>query len=208
MLIVLDKPRRDRAAERREATSAEIVDAAWEAAREQGLAAFTLKEVAERVGMRAPSLYGHFASKTAIIDAMFAQAWREYRVVADETFSAVPSAPREALGAVATTYFEFAVADLVRHQLMDTAAVPGFRPSDEAYAPSVAVYEQLVGLLHRLGITDPDERDLYTALIGALVEQQLANDPGGERWRRLLPRAVDMYADHVGLPGPSLQGEP
>jgi AcrR family transcriptional regulator len=204
---MLDKPLRDRRAERREATRVEIVEAAWEVARERGLAAMTLKEVAERIGMRAPSLYGHYASRTAIIDAMFGQAWAQFREVADATFASLPTPPREALLAVARSYFEFAVADVVRHQLMDTAAVPGFEPSPEAYAPSVAVMDLLVGLLRRLGLTDPDDRDIFTALVGAMVEQQLANDPGGDRWRRLLPRAIDMYADHTGLPGPQLQGE-
>jgi AcrR family transcriptional regulator len=205
---VLGTPPRDRRAERREATRAEIVEAAWEVARERGLAALTLKEVAERIGMRAPSLYGHYDSKTAIIDAMFGQAWEQFRAVADAAQAALPELPREVLLVVARTYFEFAVADPVRHQLMDTAVVPGFRPSPAAYAPSLAVMEQLVALLHRLGLDDPDDRDIFTALVGAMVEQQLANDPGGDRWRRLLPRAIDMYADHTGLPGPKLQGEP
>jgi AcrR family transcriptional regulator len=205
---MLEAPRRDRRAERREATRGEIVEAAWEVARERGLAALTLKEVAERIGMRAPSLYGHYASKTAIIDAMFGQAWEQYRVVLDEVVATLPAAPREALLAAARAYFAFAVADPVRHQLMDTAAVPGFEPSPAAYAPSLAVMEQLVALLGRLGLDDPDDRDIFTALVGAMVTQQLANDPGGDRWRRLLPRAIDMYADHTGLPGPQLQGEP
>ena len=67
-------PNRDRRAERREATRREIVDAAWEIARSDGLSAITLREVAERVGMRSPSLYSHFDSKNAIFDAMFGQA--------------------------------------------------------------------------------------------------------------------------------------
>ncbi|MFD6397147.1 hypothetical protein [Nocardia sp. NPDC060249] len=33
-----------------------------------------------------------------------------------------------------------------------------------------------------------------------LVDQQLANDPGGHSRRKLLDRAVDMWADSVGLP--------
>ena len=37
-------------------------------------------------------------------------------------------------------------------------------------------------------------------IIGGLVDAQLANDPGGDRWRRLLDRAVDMFADNLGLP--------
>ena len=75
---MLDTPNRDRKAERREATRQEILSAAWAVAREQGLAQLTLREVAERVGMRAPSLYSHFPSKNAIYDAMFADAWTQY----------------------------------------------------------------------------------------------------------------------------------
>ena len=39
-----------------------------------------------------------------------------------------------------------------------------------------------------------------TAIIGGLVDQQLANDPGGDRWGRLVDRVVDMLADNLGLP--------
>src|SRR5215469_14809148 len=72
-------PNRDRRAERREATRREIVDAAWQIARRDGLSAVTLREVAGRIGMRSPSLYSHFDSKNAIYDAMFAEAWGELR---------------------------------------------------------------------------------------------------------------------------------
>ena len=57
MLVI---PKRDRVAERREATRGEIIEAAWQLAQEQGLAEFTLRDLAETVGMRAPSLYTHF----------------------------------------------------------------------------------------------------------------------------------------------------
>ena len=60
LLTMLGTPSRDRVAERREATRQEILAAAWDVAREQGVAQLTLREVAERVGMRAPSLYTHF----------------------------------------------------------------------------------------------------------------------------------------------------
>src|SRR3954471_3179938 len=64
--------RRDRRAERHAATRREILDAAWALARERGLAGWALRDVAEAVGMRAPSLYGYFDSKHALYDAMFA----------------------------------------------------------------------------------------------------------------------------------------
>src|SRR3954447_22712553 len=71
-------PKRDRRAERREATKAEILDAAWELVRREGLAGLSLRDLARRVGMQAPSLYSYFASKHAIFDAMFAQGSREF----------------------------------------------------------------------------------------------------------------------------------
>src|ERR1044072_7000588 len=70
---MLATPKRDRRAERREATRAEIVEAAWEQVRADGLAALNLRDLAAHVGMQAPSLYSYFDSKHAIYDAMFIQ---------------------------------------------------------------------------------------------------------------------------------------
>ena len=70
------KPNRDRRTERHEAIRREILDAAWDAAHETSIAGLTLRDIATRVGMQQPSLYSHFASKQAIYDAMFQQAWQ------------------------------------------------------------------------------------------------------------------------------------
>ena len=197
-------PNRDRRAERREATRREILDAAWQIARQEGLSAVTLREVAGRIGMRSPSLYSHFDSKNAIYDAMFAQAWADL----SDVFDAVPppAAGRGALLAMAETFFDFAVADLPRYQLMNQRTIPGFRPSKEAYAASVAVYERMRVLLAGGGVRAQADLDLWTAIVGGFVDQQLANDPGGSRWRGQLPRLVDMYCDEVGVPGSRLRG--
>jgi len=199
-------PNRDRRAERREATRREILDAAWQIARQEGLSAVTLREVAGRIGMRSPSLYSHFDSKNAIYDAMFAEAWGEL----SDVFDALPppAAGRGALLAMAGTFFDFAVADLARYQLMNQRTIPGFRPSEEAYAASTAVYERMRVRLAECGVRAQADLDLCTAIIGGFVDQQLANDPGGSRWRGQLPRLVDMYCDEVGVPGPRLRGSP
>ena len=55
-------------------------------------------------------------------------------------------------------------------------------------------------IAYALTDTDAADIDLYTAVIAGLVNQQWANDPGGSRWGRLLERAIDMYADNIGLP--------
>src|SRR5690348_1302163 len=90
-------PKRDRQAERREATRREIVDAAWEIARRDGLEAVTLRDVAARVGMQPPSLYSHFASKNAIYDAMFGEAWAGYLELTRQYEGRLPKQPRKAL---------------------------------------------------------------------------------------------------------------
>jgi len=196
-------PNRDRRAERREATRREILDAAWLIARRDGLNAITLREVGELVGMRAPSLYSHFESKNAIYDAMFAESWRE--LVRAFQGSKFPAAPREGLLTEAQVFFDFATADLARHQLMNQRALPDFEPSQAAYADSIVAYERLQESMSAKGVRRTADLDLWTALLSGAVNQQLANDPGGARWRRQLPRLVDMFADEVGIPGPPLR---
>ena len=200
LLSVLDTPNVSRQTKRREATRREILDAAWEVATEQGLAQITLREVAGRVGMRAPSLYSHFESKHAIHDAMFGQAWTEFLEALRVAESAAPTSPRARLRYLARTFFEFSASNLARYQLMNQRTIPGFEPSAESYAPAVAALglfrEQLAGI----GITREEDVDLSTALMGGLVDAQLANDPGGDRWARLVERTTEMFADNVGLP--------
>ncbi len=185
--------------ERRVATRAEILDAAWAIAREKGLSDVTLREVGSRVGMRGPSLYSYFDSKNAIYDAMFGQAWSQCLTSFDQ-LGPMPRSPRAALKTVARAFFDFAAADLARHQLMNQRTIPGFVPSAEAYAPAVEVLERGRAYLAACGVDRADYFDLYTALVGGLVDAQQANDPGGDRWSRLLDQAMDMFADHVGLP--------
>jgi AcrR family transcriptional regulator len=199
-LIVIGQPKRDRQAERRATTRREILDAAWAAARETSLAGLTLRDIAARVGMQQPSLYSHFESKNAIYDAMFEQAWQSFLDQVKSTAADLPAGPRARLTAIAERYFDFAVADLARHQLMDVKLIPGFRPSERAYAPALEVYGLLQEELRAMGITADQDTDIYTAIVGGLVNQQLANDPGGQRWRRLLPRVIAMFADDLGLP--------
>lgn len=196
---------RDRNAERREATRREILAAAWEQAQEQGLSQLTLREVAARIGMRAPSLYTHFASKHAIYDAMFADAWTEYADVLEELEPPEPATPRAVLRTTAHAFFDFAVADLARYQLMNQRTIPGFEPSPEGYAPAVRALDLFRDRLAALGVTGEEDVDLCVAVSGGLVDAQLANDPGGDRWGRLVDRVVDMIADNLGLPPDSTE---
>ncbi|MFN2562724.1 MAG: TetR/AcrR family transcriptional regulator [Jatrophihabitans sp.] len=198
-------PNRDRRAERREDTRREILDAAWAVARQDGLENVTLRAVAERVGMRAPSLYSHFESKNAIYDAMFGQAWSEYLDQIEDLDASLPAAPRKALLFMLQTFVDFCTADLPRFQLMNLRVVTGFAPSPEAYAPSLRVMELFRRRAAALGAPNDEDVDLLAAAVGGLVDAQWSNDPGGTRYIRLLPRAIDALADDLGLPGPKLR---
>jgi AcrR family transcriptional regulator len=196
-------PNRDRRAERREATRREILDAAWLIARRAGLTAVTLREVGELVGMRAPSLYSHFASKNAIYDAMFEESWRAcLDTFEQETF---PADPRRALLHEAEVFFDFSTADLARYQLMNQRVVHDFDPSAEAFAPAVTAYERMREQMAGWGVTRQTDLDMWTAMLSGFINQQHANEPGGRRWRRQLIRFVDMFCDDIGIPGPSLR---
>ena len=194
---MLGTPNTDRQTRRREDTRREILDAAWSVVQESGWSGLTQRAVAARVGMRAPSLYGHFASKLDIVDGMFGQAWAEYDASAAELEARVPTEPREALLAAGAHWLDAMTEHPERNALMNQRPVPGFVPSEASYAHAVAAIQRLARFLDRLGITDPDAIDLWTAILAGLSSQQNANDPGGARWRRLLPRAVDMYLSEV-----------
>jgi AcrR family transcriptional regulator len=186
----------DRRAARHAATKDEIVGAAWALARERGLAGWALRDVAEAVGMRAPSLYVYLDSKNALYDAMFADGYRQLlaRVdVAEAALRADRPAPLDVLRAVATQFVDFAVEDPARFQLLFLRTIPGFEPSEPAYALAREALDRLAVVLREAGAGAPEQLDLWTALCTGLATQQVSNDPGGNRWRRLIDPAVDMF---------------
>jgi AcrR family transcriptional regulator len=183
---------------RRAVTRREILSAAWDLCHEQGLAALSLRELAGRVGMKAPSLYSYFASKEAIYDAMFAQGQRELRDV-------LSGVPEEGIGRQefhhgARVFFDFCTADPTRYQLLFQRVVPGFEPSEGSYALAVEVLDRFHQQLGSVGVDDPRLVDLWTAMVTGLTDQQISNDPGGDRWGRLLGELVDLFCDHAGIP--------
>jgi AcrR family transcriptional regulator len=197
-LPMVEIPTRDRRAERREATRAEILDTAWDLVREQGLGGLNLRDLAPRVGMRAPSLYEYFASKHAIYDAMFAQGYRQFAAVIAE---AAALSGEEGLRVMARRAMAFMVEEPARYQLLFHRTIPGFTPTPESYALSVDVLERTRAWFAGNGFAAPAALDLFTSLLGGLAGQQIANDPGGDHWVRLVDTAVDMFLTHIEAAG-------
>jgi AcrR family transcriptional regulator len=185
-------PIRDRKAERRSVTRAEILAAAWDIAHEEGLSELSLRELGVRVGMRAQSLYSYFDSKHAIYDAMF-RAANEELLLRMQAVSAMDGSPDDRFRRRTRAFIDFATADPARAQLLFVRSLPGFEPTPEAYAPAVQVLDLARDALGAMGVTDDELVDIWTATVSGLIQQQLANDPGGDRWVRLLDDVIEMY---------------
>lgn len=200
MTSAAEAPRRDRRADRHQATRREILEAAWDNARRRGVADLSLREVAEAVGMRGPSLYVYFDSKNAVYDAMFADGYAELLALL-VALTATPRSPRDDMIAGAGAFMDFCASDPARFQLLFERTVPGFEPSAASYAVSLEVQRLTRERLARAGVRTKTGLDLWTALTTGLASQQIANDPGGRRWRRLVEDAVDMFLAHAAKPG-------
>jgi AcrR family transcriptional regulator len=187
--------RRDRRHARHEATKQEILDAAWRMVRADGLNALSLRALANAMDMEPQSLYTYFASKHAVYDHLFADANRE--LLARFERIEISQDPHDALGTIARLMVTFATEDQARYELLFMRTIPDFEPSPESYAVAVEVFSKGRSILTAAGLVDDADFDLWTALVAGLASQQLANNPGGNRYILLIDDAVEMFASHV-----------
>lgn len=170
-----------------------IVASAWKLAGEHGIAGVSLHALAREVGIRQPSLYEYFDSKHALYDAMFADGNRQLI----DRLNALKLArdPRAALKQFLAAFTAFGLEDPARYELLFQRHVPGFTPLPASYALAEEVLSRVVGLLRGAGVTSQGDVDCIVAVTGGLMEAQLSNDPGGNRWVRHLNRLVDLLVD-------------
>jgi AcrR family transcriptional regulator len=181
----------DRRLERREAKRADILEQAWRLAARDGLAAISLRDLADAVGLRQPSLYVYFDSKLGLYDAMFADAYRQLlRFLSRRRYG---DEPRRALSKFVADCVRFSSEDVVRHQLMFQRTIPDFEPSPDSFAVALEFYAIARGRAEAAGVQNQAALDVLSALVSGLAHQQIANEPGGRRWVRLADQVVDMF---------------
>jgi AcrR family transcriptional regulator len=142
----------------------------------------TLAALAERVGVRLPSLYKHVESLDALRQEVATLATRE---LADAlTVAAVGRAGHDALRSVADAYRAFGRAHPGRYQ----ATVRAAAPDDPAHtAASEAALQVVLAVLRGYGITGEDAIDAARGLRAALHGFVTLEAAGGFG----LPREVD-----------------
>jgi AcrR family transcriptional regulator len=99
----------------------EIVAAARAILEEQGVEALSMRHIAERLGIRAPSLYKHVPDKQALEAAIISAGFEEQAAAFEE---ALERAPEDPLGALALAYREFARAHPHLYRLMTDRPLP------------------------------------------------------------------------------------
>ncbi len=187
----------------RQETIEQILNIAREEMRQDGVAALSLGTIARRLGMRTPSLYTYFDSKSGIYDELFRCGFLEFgRWMDERPYQNGPL--RDNMKSALETYMRFAQENPELYQIMFQRPVPGFVPSEESMAVSLAQLEksrqQFSQILDsgQLVINLPLEeaRDLFIALQHGLTELHLANNPelevGNGRFGKLIDQAADL----------------
>jgi AcrR family transcriptional regulator len=113
-----------------------IVAAARRLVRRHGRDGFSMGDVAAAVGIRAPSLYGRFADRAALVTAVELSLWREL----GKALAHAPrrADPRAALTELARAYRAFAKANPREYALLFDARAERSAAGTEARAASMA----------------------------------------------------------------------
>jgi AcrR family transcriptional regulator len=113
----------------------EIVGAAREILEEHGPDALSMRRIADRLGIRAPSIYKHLPDKQALEAALISAGFEE----SAELFEAAVTGAQDPLGALASAYREFARRRPHLYRLMTERPLPRERLTpgveDRAAAP-------------------------------------------------------------------------
>jgi AcrR family transcriptional regulator len=143
----------------------EIVDAARELLEEEGLDGLSMRRLADRLGIRAPSIYKHLPDKQALENAIVSAGFEEQA----ELFEAAVDGARDPLAAIAAAYRFFAGAHPHLYRLMTERPldrnnlVPGVegraaRPVYEAVGGDVDLARAAWAFAHGMTILELNNR--------------------------------------------------
>ena len=91
---------------------------------EEGLEALTMRRLAERVGIRAPSLYKHLPDKAALEAAIIATGFEEAAAAFEQAVDRAGEGSGDALVALAAAYRRFALEHPHLYRLMNNGPLP------------------------------------------------------------------------------------
>jgi AcrR family transcriptional regulator len=170
---------------RRERVIETILDRALQIMAEVGVGGLTMTMLARAMNIQPPSLYKYFPSVLAVHDALFHRGQQANLEVLEGGMAGCrPGLPALLAGLTATA--RWAVANPVLAQLLFWRPVPGFTPSEAAFAPAgqiVARLRQELGrAVDRNDLGPAARTDEALAVLASMhfgvLSQHLANQPG------------------------------
>lgn len=119
----------------------EIVAAARELLEAEGLDGLSMRRIAERIGIRAPSIYKHLPDKRALEAALISEGFEELA----ELFEAAVSVADDPLGELAAVYRQFAREHPHLYRLMTERPLPREQLTPDVEQRAAAPIVQAVG---------------------------------------------------------------
>jgi AcrR family transcriptional regulator len=172
---------------------ATVVAAAADLADEVGLANVTMGLLAERLGVRAPSLYKHVASQADLNRRIAALALTE---LGDQLRDALPGrAGRDALAAATQTIRAFAIEHPGRYAT--TVRLDAGGPDDPVAAAEVGVFESLTAVLAGYRIDPADTVHALRMLRSLLHGFATLEAAGGFQWDTDVDKSFEWLIDFV-----------
>lgn len=163
--------------------------------------AVTLRAIARRTGVAAPSIYRHFADRDAVLEALVEETFGELATAARTAVRAAPD-PAAAVRAVCSAYVTFAAEHPGRYRVLFERSPANIAAGAPAYPTGLAAFDVLVTALQEAvdtgasTSTDPraDSIALFACLHGIVTAP--AGTPGFP-WpdgHELLDRVVNAMA--------------
>ncbi len=186
-----------------------LVAAALKEIAREGPDGFSLREVARRAGVSAPSVYRHFKSKEDLLAAVAAECFERLDAAIVEALASAPDHPLEKFRARGIAIVVFAATNPEHFRALSlTVKRTGPDPADIAEI----VAAQRAGMITDLPVTDVQiaANAMVTGLAHMIVEEQLG-PVDAKRARELaiavtgvlglglIPRAEDIHDPHKRL---------
>lgn len=184
-----------------DATRRRLLDATAADAAEHGLARVSINRVAEAVGLKAGSVYFHFPSKEALVDAMLDAGLIETMAHLDRELAAVGKNAAAAERLAAATRAHLAAL----HELKPYARVLlASSPQDRSRAPSyhrrledyLQRWNDIVGAAQHAGVVEPrgDSRFVRDCIFGALNQTIRSASSAGMSVDTMTDLAFGLFA--------------
>lgn len=184
-------------------TEATVLDVAEELVQTRGYNAFSFRDLAERIGIRAASIHYYFPSKADLCRALLVRYRRQFRTALEEIDRGAKD-PRRKLKRYAQSFQETLEAGnrmcLCGMLASDVATLPaavrgelrGFFDDNQAWLARVLTEGRESGKLRFDGAAEAEARLIVSGLEGAMLVARLYEDPTLFRamTRRLLARPL------------------